>query len=324
MNLKLLLSLAWLVSMVVQLRAADTLAPQPPVELIGTHGKFDFIKIDSAHNRLLASHTGNGSLDVIDPATSRLIKSIPTGAAQGVAIDEKGGRYFVSVSKPPQLVVVDSTNLEITGQVPLSCPSDLVAYHPETNRVFVCNDEKPELWMIDPAAKKLVKTLTLPGSGMEDLGFGRRNASLFQCLKDSGELAKIDPSDGKLLDKWSTSPAEKPHGLAMVYATNDVLVVGGTGKLVLMDLDSGQVTASCDVSPKIDEIAYDPGLKRVYGASGLGTISVVEVGLNKLTPLAPLPSSPGAHSIAVDPQTHAIWIAFAKDDKAYIQAFTAK
>ena len=61
--------------------AADSLTPKNPVELSGTHGKFDFIKIDSANNRLLACHAGNGSLDVIDIITSKLIKGIPTGNA---------------------------------------------------------------------------------------------------------------------------------------------------------------------------------------------------------------------------------------------------
>jgi hypothetical protein len=69
--------------------AADSLTPANPVELVGTQGKFDFIKVDSANNRLLACHTGNGSLDVIDVIKSNLLKSIPTGNAQGVAIDSK-------------------------------------------------------------------------------------------------------------------------------------------------------------------------------------------------------------------------------------------
>ena len=326
MKAKLIISLtcsAFLI-MAFPLAAADMLIPQQPVELTGTQGRFDFIKIDSTHNRLLACHTGNGSLDVIDLATSKLIKSVPTGAAQGVAIDTKGNRYFVSVSKPPKMVVIDSTKLEVIGEVPLPGPADLVAYHPESNRVFVCNDEKPELWIIDPETKKIITTLTLPGGGMEDLGFNTQDTYLFQCLKDSNELAKIDLKEGKFLGKWSTSPADKPHGLAMIPGANTVLVVGGTGKLALLSLSSGQVLASCDVSPKIDEIAYDPGSQRVYCASGLGTISVVEVGQSKLTTLAPLASSPGAHSIAVDPHTHTVWITYAKDTKAYIQSFTVK
>jgi hypothetical protein len=35
-------------------------------------------------------------------------------------------------------------------------------------------------------------------------------------------------------------------------------------------------------------------------------------------------SSLGAHSIAVDSQTHTVWITFVKNDKPYVQTFTAK
>lgn len=304
--------------------AGDSLTPENPVELTGTRGKFDFIKIDSVNNRLLACHTGNGSLDLIDVITPKLIKSIPTGNAQGVAIDSENNRYFVSVSKPPKMVIVDSTKLEVIGEVGLPGPADLVAYHPETNRVFVCNDDKPEMWVIDPTEKKILSTINFPGGGMEDLGFDSQDAFLFQCLKDSSELAKLDLKTERIVAKWSTSPADKPHGLAMVPGTDQVLIVGGTGKLGLFNLSTGRMVGTADVSLKVDEIAYDPTLQRVYCASGLGTISVVGLDHKRLTTLAPLTSCLGAHSIAVDPQTHTVWIAFAKNDIPYVQAFTAK
>jgi DNA-binding beta-propeller fold protein YncE len=304
--------------------AADSLIAGKPVELTGTQGKFDFIKIDAANGRLLACHTGNGSLDVIDVATCRLIKSVPTGAAQGVAIDSKNGRYLVSVSKPPQLAMIDSAKLVVLGVVPLPGPADLVAYQPETDRVFVCNDEKPEMWIIDPVAKSILTTIAFPGGGMEDLGFDKGDNLLFQCLKDSSQLAKFDPKEGKISETWPTAPAEKPHGLAILPDSNQVLIVGGNGKLGLFSLSTGKLAASADVSPRVDEIAYDPGAQRVYCASGLGTISVVAVDHDQLTTLAPLPSSAGAHSIAVDPRTHTVWIVFAKDGKPYVQSFAAK
>jgi hypothetical protein len=304
--------------------AADSLTPGNPVEVTGTQGKFDFIKIDSANNRLLACHTGNGSLDVIDLTTSKLIKSIPTGNAQGVAIDSENNRYFVSVSKPTKMVIVNSTKLDVIGEVALPGPADLVAYHLETNRVFVCNDDKPEMWVIDPMEKRIVSTINFPGGGMEDLGFDSQDTFLFQCLKDSGELAKLDLKTEKVVAKWSTSPVDKPHGMAMVPGTDQVLIVGGTGKLGLFDLRTGQIVGTADVSPKVDEIAYDPTLHRVYCASGLGTISVVDLDHQRLAALPSLTSSLGAHSIAVDSQTHAVWIAFAKNEKPYVQTFTAK
>jgi len=302
----------------------DTLTPQSPVELTGTQGKFDFIKIDAFNHRLLACHTGNGSLDIIELKTSKLVKSVPTGNAQGVVVDEVGQRYFVSASKPPQLVTIDRNTMQVVRTVSLPGPADLVAYHAATNRVFVCNDEKPELWIIDPGAGKIVSTLTLPGGGMEDLGFSADGQYLFQCLKDTSELARIEASTGKFVTKWPTAPADKPHGLAMIPETDRVLIVGGNGKLVLMSLTDGNVLASCDVSPRIDEIAYDPATQRAYGASGLGVISVIQVDKDKLSALPSINSAPGAHSIAVDAQTHSVWIVFAKDNKSFVEKFTAK
>lgn len=296
------------------------LAPNKPVPLTGTHGKFDFIKVDSARHRLLACHTGNGSLDIIDLNSSSLVKSIPTGAAQGVAIDEKGGRYFVSVSKPPQLVVIDSNTLEVTANIPLPGPADLNAYDATTDRVYVCNDENPELWLINPETKILLGTYTYPGKGMEDLAFDANDAHLFQNLKEVSLLGEINPTTGELLAKWPTAPALNPHGLAMT-GTNSVLIAGGVGTLSLVDLATGQVLGSAAISPKVDEVTYDLTFHRAYCASGLGTISVIAVDGNKLTPLGNVPSSPGAHSIAVDSRTHAVWIVFAKGNKPFVQSF---
>jgi DNA-binding beta-propeller fold protein YncE len=302
---------------------AASLTPGAPVELTGTTGKFDFIKMDAANRRLLVCHTGNGSLDVIDVDAGKLIKSISTGNAQGVAVDEKKGRYFVSASKPPKLVIIDSTKLEVIGEVPLPEAADVLAYDPKSNRAFVCDDEKPELWIIDPEVKKIVTTLMLSGAGMEDLAFNADASFLFQNLKESSLLAKIDLAAGRVVETWPTSPADKPHGLAMVEGANAVLIAGGAGKLALIDLGTGKIIASADIAPRVDEMAYDPGLKRAYCASGTGAISVVSVDADKLTTIDTVPSSQGAHSLAVDPKTHTVWIAYAKDNKPFVQPFTA-
>lgn len=312
--------------------AKAALTPNDPIELTGTKGRFDFIKVDAANRRLLACHSGNGTLDIIDIDSNKLIKSVPTGNAQGVAIDEKGGRYFVSTSapkdivvtysrtRPSYLVIVDSANLEVTGRVELPTSSDLCAYSPKLNRVFVDNDEKPEMWVIDPEAKTIVTTIAMPGAGLEDIGLNADDTFVFQNLKATSEIAKIDPKTQAVVTKWPTAPAANPHGFA-ITKTNAVLIAGGGGKLALLDLTSGKVLASCDIAPKVDEIAYNAALGRVYCASGTGQIAVVFVAQDKLTPVGTVPSAQGAHSIAVDPKTHKVWIVFAKDNKPFVQSF---
>lgn len=293
--------------------------PEAPIELVGTQGAFDFIEVDVAQRRLLACHTGNNSLDVVDVDTGKLIKSIPTGSAQGVAMDAKNGRYYVSVSRPAKLVIIDAARLEVIGEVALPNSPDLLAYHEGTNRVFVCNDEKPELWAIDPEAKSIVKTIALPGGGLEDLGFDAAGNFLYQNLKDTSEIARIDVAKLEVIDVWPTAPSEKPHGLAVIPVKGDLLIAGANGKFTYRHPQSGRLVEIADIAPKSDQIAFDAGLSVAYCASGSGVISVVAVKDDLVTPQPAIPSMLGAHSLAVDAQTHAVWIAYAKGPQSFVQ-----
>ena len=111
--------------------------------------------------------------------------------------------------------------------------------------------------------------------------------------------------------------------MAMMAKDDAFLVAGGNGKLVMMSQKDGQVLASTDIPARVDQIAYDAELHRVYCASGTGKIAVVDVGNGTLKTLGEVASSEGCHSIAVDPGTHTVWIAYAKGDASYVRPFSA-
>jgi DNA-binding beta-propeller fold protein YncE len=304
--------------------AAPPLEAGKPIALSGTKGRFDFIAVDPARRRLLAAHTGNNSLDVFDLEKQSLIKSVATGAAQGEGIDPKGAKYYASVSKPPQMAIVDAETLEVTAKVALGGEADVMTVNAVSGQAYVCHDEAKEVWVIDPGQAKIVATIELPSAAPEDLAFDGDAKHLFQNLKNANAVAVIDPATNKVTTTWPTAPAQSPHGMAIVPESNAILVVGGNGKLVLMSQKDGKVLSSADVASRIDQLAYDPGLHRAYGASGAGKISVVQVDGEKLTSLGDVSSADGAHSVAVDPKTHTVWIAYAKGDSSFVQPFAAK
>jgi len=86
--------------------------------LPGTTGGFDFIRMDTAANRLLLGHEGNKSLDVFDLGSMKLLKAVPTGTAQDAAVDVKRGNYYVSGNDPARMVIVDAAKLAVTGEFP--------------------------------------------------------------------------------------------------------------------------------------------------------------------------------------------------------------
>ena len=299
-----------------------TLSAGEPVVLENTKGNFDFIRIDQSRRRLLLAHTGNKSLDVFDLESRRLLKSIPTGAAQDSAVDTKNGRYYVSVSAPPRMSIIDATKLEVTGEVPLPAAADLMTFNRANGRAYVCNDVAGELWVIDPEAKKILNTITFSGKGMEDLAFDAQNKRLFQVVKEINALVVVDPSNNKILDSWTTAPATNPHGMALVPGTDLVLVAGGSGKLALINGVTGKVLASADIASRVDEMAYDFDLHRAYCGSSQSKISVVAVESEKLEAIENIPTPGGAKSIVVDPKTHIVWIAYSKGDQSFVQPFS--
>ncbi|HWW00720.1 MAG TPA: YncE family protein [Candidatus Acidoferrum sp.] len=291
-----------------------------PILLPGTHGGFDFIRMDNAANRLLLGHEGNKTFDVFDLNTRKLLKAIPTSTSQDAAVDVKRGSYYVSGNDPARMVIVDSAKLEVTGEVPTQANTDLIAFNPMTGLVYECNDTAGEVWVIDPAVKKIVATIKVDGRGVEDLAFDPECKYLYQAVKGKDSIAVIDPASNKVLAAWPCAPDKGVHGIAVV-PESDGLLVACAGKLVLFNRSSGKVTATATTGARVDEMTYDPGLHTAYCASRQGNISVVAVESRKLTALGDVPDESGTGDIVVDPRTHIVWIAYHKGDQCFVQPF---
>src|ERR1039458_1581683 len=263
---------------------AAPLTAGDPILLPGTQEGYDFIRMDAAADRLLLGHEGNKSFDVFDIAARKLLKVVPTSTSQDATTDAKRGCYYVSGNDPARMVIVDSAKLEISGEVPVPANTDLIAFNPQTGLVYECNDTAGEVWVIDPAAKKIVSTIKVDGSGVEDLAFDPEYKHLYQAVKGKNTIAVIDPASNKVVDAWPCAPDKGPHGIAIVPESNGLLVACA-GKLVLFDRSTGKVTATVATGARVDEMIYDPGLHVAYCASRVGKISCVAVEAGKLTAL---------------------------------------
>jgi DNA-binding beta-propeller fold protein YncE len=134
-------------------------------------------------------------------------------------------------------------------------------------------------------------------------------------------VAVIDPSSNKVIAQWSTAPATLPHGLAFDAENHRVFAAGGNGKLVTIDTKSGAVTASTDIVPKVDQIAFDSVGGLVYCA-GADKISVVSTAGNKLAKLADVATASTAKNVAVDPATRAVWTTFTDGKSSFAKSWT--
>lgn len=305
--------------------AAEVLKGHAPMEIPNSRGGFDYLQVDAVRNRLLLDHTGNGTLDIIDLATEKLIKQIKTGAAMGVAMDAKSQHYYVSVSKEKKFVIIDAEKLEITGELPLPGPGDALAVGPTgVNRVFVGHDDEKDLWVIDPVAKKIVTTIPI-AAGPEYIVVENDKSLIYMNIKSDDTVLAISASDNNstIASTWPTAPAKHPHGLALdLRAPRRLFVAGVNGKLAVLSTDGGKLLGSADMVNGVDQIAFDAAKERLYCPSGSGKMTVLDTSGGSVKSLGDVVTNKGAKTVTVDPKTHAVWVAYSEGGKCYARKFT--
>lgn len=279
-----------------------------PIGVAGGSGRFDLLEVDAANHHLLVPHGGNSSLDVFDLATGALVKQIPTGGANGVAIDARDGKYYVGAGDANAVVVIDSQTLAVVKTIPLGGPVDAMTFDSKRGLVYAGHDDGTDVWVIDAATDKLVETIAVP-EGPEAVEYDPQTDRVYQNIKSQALMLIIDPQTRAIAERVDTSPASAPHGLAIDFATGHLFTVGN-GKLAEVDLKTGKVMALADVAARVDQIAFDPTHKRIYCASGAGTLAVVQETATGMQNLGEVATARGCHSVTVDPINGAVWVAY--------------
>ena len=123
------------------------------IEIPHSSGKFDFLRIDSKRQRLLAAHEKDGTSDFLDMQTHALIARLKLGAAVDTAMDPESNFYYVSVQESERVAVVDASTLKEVKSIKVSGPTDAIIYEPKNHMVYVTHDEGAEVWVIDPQAR---------------------------------------------------------------------------------------------------------------------------------------------------------------------------
>jgi len=296
------------------------LLAKPAITVPRAPGSFDYLSLDLDRRYLLVAHTGSHTLDVFRLDGGALLRQIIVGVAHGAAVDVKDRKFFVSTSDGI-LAVVDRDNLVLNDKVTLPGPGDGIAFDPKNDTVYVDEDNGTHVFTVNGKTNKPGPVITIP-QDPEYVDYDPVSDKLYQNIVSTNSVAVIDPATNTVAATWSTLPATSPHGQAIDSATGRVFVVGSNGILVAIDMKSGAVIAQAAVTPRVDQIVFDPGTMRIYCASGTGVVSVVQETTAGFTALADVVVPEHAHTITADPATHNVWIAYGGRQDDFIMELT--
>jgi len=273
---------------------------------LGGEGGWDYLTFDPGSKRLFISRATH--VMVLDAASGKVVGDVPdTLGVHGIALAPEFGRGFTSNGRAGTVSIFDSKTLGFIGQVNAGQNPDAIVYDPASKRVFAMNGRSSDATAIDAASGKVAGTVPLGGKPEFAVADGR--GRIYDNLEDKSQLLAIDAGKLEVVARWPLAPCERPTGLAM-DRDHRRLFAGCANKLMaVVDADSGKLITTLPIGSGVDATAYDPGLQCAYASNGDGTLTVVhEDAPDKFTVLQNVPTQRGARTMALDPETHHVYL----------------
>jgi DNA-binding beta-propeller fold protein YncE len=198
------------------------------------------------------------SITVIDPATLKIVGTIPTTVAEShmLAISHDGKRGYTANVKPGTVTVLDIPARKSIAVIPIAAVTQRIAISNDDKWVFTSDQTKPQLAVIDTSTNKVTKWIPLPAIGY---GAAATRDGKFLLLCTKAGLAVIDLASFSVL---RTIPIHGAPQEVLVAPTGDAYVsswdAAGKGRVSVIDPAATKVTATIDAGSYADGLAWAP------------------------------------------------------------------
>jgi YVTN family beta-propeller protein len=290
----------------------NAVAAEQPYELIteipiGGEGGWDILNVDSNAHRLYLSH-----------GTKVVVVDLEKNAVAGEIADTPGvhaflplpelKRGFSSNGKENKSSVVDLTTLKTIAKVDTGENPDAIAYEPKSREIYVFNHRGNSVTVIEAKSAKAVTTIALDGNpefGVTDVDAGR----VYCNLEDKSEVAAIDTARHEVVARWPLAPGTEPTGIALDAAHHRLFAACSNKMLVMLNTETGKVIATVPIGYGTDGCAFDDKTHLAFASCGEGVTTIAkEETPDKLAVVQTLKTAPRARTMALDPQTHRIYL----------------
>ena len=292
-----------------------TLAAAPAAELYRVLQRFEvsgsvrwgYVAFDPGSRRLFV--TREHSVDAIDAANGRVLGSVAgLGGAHGVAFDPGLRHGFATDGKAGSVVVFDTATMALTASVPMGREPDAVVFDDASGTVFAVERDSHDVVPISAGDLRKLPAIALPDEPEFAVADGAGH--VFVNLTNRAEVAMIDTVARTLTRTWSLGPGCRgANGLAIDRAHRVLFATCRNGTMRILSAEDGDAIAAVAIGKGSDAAAFDPVTRTAFSSNGDGTLSVVAQDASGTYALREtVQTSPGARTMALDPQTHRLYL----------------
>ncbi|HYG99194.1 MAG TPA: YncE family protein [Terriglobales bacterium] len=283
------------------------------IAIIDLPGEPGFDGLAFAGGFLLISHTAANTLDVFDPQKRRLVaqvKDIPE--PQGVAVDERVGRAYVSNGRANRISVISTRDWKVVDTIATQAAPYALALSTDGKLLFAANWRDKSITVVEVGAGNRVRTERVDGTPYS-LAYDPKGRVLYASMQDLQEVATFDESL-KLVRRLRLV-ASQPTGLAL-DAEARRLYVAVRHAVVAVQLDSGTEVGRVAAPPGADTLWLDKASGTLYAASGGGFVTTVRADGSVFQTIDEIHTNVRGHTLAYDPQRQFVYLPGGREGKS--------
>lgn len=283
----------------LNLHAADTntLAFVKSIPLPGVRGRIDHFALDRRGQRLFMAALGNDTVEVIDLASDKKLRSIgDCSTPQGVAFVPGANRLFIANGGSGTVNMLDGASFKILRSIGDLPDADNVRYDAKAGLIYVGYGDGA-LAVIGATNGEYITRIKLTGHP-ESFQLEKNGNRIFVNVPDANQIAVIDREKRAVVATWPMGKFHSNFPMALDEA-NHRLFVGcrHPARLVVLDTASESKVTDVEIAGDTDDVFYDANRKQIYVSCGAGFIDVIEQrNANSFQLREQIPTSGGART----------------------------
>jgi YVTN family beta-propeller protein len=199
------------------------------------------------------------AVDVVDPATRKVIAQIPTGAIEShmIVISPDGTRAYTANVAAGSVSVLDLKKRTLVTVIPVAKIVQRISISADGKRVFTHDQDTPRIAVIDTATNKVASWIPVPATvySSSPTADGRK----LLASSPSGKIFVIDLATAKVEESFDIPPA-----LGELLLTPDgkfaFVSCPQAGTIEVLDVPGRKLLQPIKLTPGVDGLAWAPAI----------------------------------------------------------------
>ncbi len=246
---------------------------------------FDRLGLDLKGGRLFIVAENDGTVEVYAIPSGKFLRSIGGFAmSHNVIYRPDVNRIYATDGSHTEgaLRIFDGTTYKLIKTLKLLPDADSMDYDPETHNLYITSGgdfaklDYTLLSVVNTDTDEHVGDIKFNTGRLEHMVMEKSGPRLFITVPNKQEVDLIDRNKRTVVATWPVPEGQFCVAADLDEADKRFFVTCRSGKLNVLDAETGKAVVALPIAKGTDDVFYNPGRKRIYVTSAEGLIEVFQ------------------------------------------------